>query len=61
MRIGRNDSFLDNAHVGGIFIGIEHDGQLLDTAYSMDGSRYTEHPDTKVVFQGGQYTGIQAC
>lgn len=53
MRIGRNDSFLDNAHAGGIFIGIEHDGQLLDTAYSMDGSRYTEHPDTKVVFRGG--------
>lgn len=36
MRIGRNDSFLDNAHAGGIFVGIEHDGRLLDTAYSTD-------------------------
>ena len=53
MRIGRKDSFLDNGHAGGVWVGIEPDGHLLDTAYSGYGSRYTEHPDTKFVFRGG--------
>ncbi len=52
MRIGRNGSFLDNAHAGGLFIAVNQDGTLHKTAFTEFKISFTEHPDTHVVFDG---------
>ena len=52
MRIGRNHSFLDNAHAGGVFIAVENDGTLHQTAFTEFREKYNEHPETHVVFEG---------
>lgn len=51
LRIGRNGKYLDNAHQGGIFIGVTRDGVLLDTATSEFNDKYKAHPDTNVIFK----------
>lgn len=50
MRIGRGDSFLDNAHAGGMFIAVDDDGQLHREAFTEFKEVYSSHPDTNVVF-----------
>lgn len=52
LRIGRMGNFLDNAHAGGIFIGVDDSGNLLDTAFTEFGDRYDKHPDTQILFKG---------
>ena len=52
MRIGRNGSFLDNAHAGGIFIAVNKDGTLHKTAFTEFKDEFEEHPDTHLVFEG---------
>lgn len=52
LRIGQGGSYLDNAHAGGMFIGVSDEGVLSDTAYTEFQQRYTKHPDTEVVFKG---------
>ncbi len=54
MRIGCGESYLDNAHAGGIFIAVNEDGTLHDRAFSEFRDVYTEHPDTHIRFQGYQ-------
>ena len=54
MRIGQGGSVVDNAHAGGIFIGVSEDGKLLKEAFTEYQKRYTIHPDTGVVFEGYQ-------
>ncbi len=51
MRIGRNGSFLDNAHAGGIFVGIDDDGKLHDKAYNEFKDEYLMHPNTNYTFK----------
>ena len=53
MRIGRGGNSVDNAHAGGIFVGVKDDGSLTDEAYTEYQQRFTVHPDTKIVF--GEY------
>lgn len=50
MRIGCGGNVLDNAHAGGMFIGIDDSGLLKREAYTEFLHRFTEHPDTKIVF-----------
>ncbi|MDD6400222.1 MAG: sugar-transfer associated ATP-grasp domain-containing protein [Lachnospiraceae bacterium] len=52
MRIGRGNSEVDNAHAGGIFIGVENDGTLKSTAFTEFRDTFNEHPNTHVVFKG---------
>ena len=52
MRIGRFGSKVDNAHAGGMFIGIDNDGLLEKEAYTEYGEKYDKHPDTGIVFEG---------
>lgn len=52
MRIGRDGKFVDNAHAGGIFIGVEPDGRLTSVAYTDYCERFTAHPDSGLVFEG---------
>lgn len=54
LRIGQGGSVVDNAHAGGIFIGVSEEGKLLKEAFTEYQKRYTVHPDTGVVFEGYQ-------
>lgn len=51
LRIGRNGKILDNAHQGGIFIGVTDDGLLLKQATSEFNEKYETHPDTNIIFE----------
>jgi D-alanine-D-alanine ligase-like ATP-grasp enzyme len=55
LRIGRENSNVDNIHAGGLVIGVEDNGQLLPTAYELGygdrNTQYTHHPDTNVCFE----------
>lgn len=44
LRMGINESKVDNASSGGIVCGIGDDGRLKDKAYDKYGKRYTKHP-----------------
>ena len=50
LRIGRNGKRLDNAHAGGMFVGVSPNGQLAECAYTESGEHFTSHPDTNAVF-----------
>lgn len=52
LRIGQGGSYLDNAHAGGMFIGVNDLGELNDVAFTEFGTRYKEHPDTHTTFKG---------
>lgn len=52
MRIGQGGGVIDNAHAGGMFIGVTDSGELLAEAYTEYQTRYVKHPDTGVVFKG---------
>lgn len=52
LRIGIGGMLVDNASAGGIFIGINDNGELLPFAINKFGIRYYKHPDTNLVFDG---------
>ena len=52
MRIGQRGSVVDNAHAGGMFIGVSDDGMLLNEAFTESRNRYSAHPDTGTIFEG---------
>ena len=53
MRCGVGKSFVDNFHAGGISIGIDIDtGRLRKYGYTREGTRYLEHPTSKILFEG---------
>lgn len=54
LKIGRDGNFLDNVHAGGMFIHVNDDGVLYDTAYTEFQITFTSHPDTGTVFKGYQ-------
>lgn len=51
MRIGRSGNCVDNAHSGGIFVGVEDSGALKKQAFSEFCDIFSAHPDTGVVFE----------
>lgn len=54
MRIGRGQSKVDNAHAGGMFIGVGDDGRLEPVAFTEFRNTFSIHPDTNIVFDGYQ-------
>lgn len=54
LRMGTGKSCLDNWSAGGLAVRIEADGRLAREAWYRGGMRppCTEHPDTRVVFEG---------
>lgn len=52
MRMGKSGNEVDNIHAGGLFIGVNDDGTLLDTAFTEFQERYNFHPDSKLKFKG---------
>lgn len=59
MRIGVGKNHLDNAHAGGMFIGIDDKGNMLERAYTEFHDVYTLHPDTKIEFKKHRITDIE--
>ena len=51
MRIGRNGNIVDNAHAGGIAVGINKNGNLRKYAFTEYGEKFDKHPDTNVIFE----------
>lgn len=51
MRIGQGGACVDNAHAGGMFIAIDKDGTLHETAFTEFKDQYTVHPNSKVIFK----------
>ena len=58
MRIGRGGNYLDNAHAGGMFIGVENDGTLKNKAITEFKQEFFKHPDTGVFFENYKISGI---
>lgn len=52
MRIGQGNAVIDNAHAGGMFIAVDNNGCLHQTAFTEFNTRYEKHPDTGLVFHG---------
>ena len=52
MRIGQGGAHVDNAHAGGMFIGIDDNGHLKDKAYTEFCKVYEKHPDSGLEFKG---------
>ena len=52
MRIGQGKSVLDNAHQGGMFIGLSDEGIMNECAFTEFQDRYFVHPDSKIEFRG---------
>lgn len=52
MRIGQGTSCLDNAHAGGMFVAVDNDGILHKTAFTEFNTKFMEHPDTRIRFEG---------
>lgn len=59
MRIGAGKNHLDNAHAGGMFIGIDDEGNMLEKAYTEFHDVFVSHPDTKIVFANHKIPSIQ--
>lgn len=60
LRMGVNDSRLDNAHSGGIVAGILSDGKLRDVAYNIRGKRFDKHPQG-TMFGSINVPSIEKC
>ncbi|WP_053990115.1 sugar-transfer associated ATP-grasp domain-containing protein [Mangrovimonas sp. TPBH4] len=56
MRFGVGSGFVDNAHAGGFYVGIDlESGTLREVGHQYmeyGGAEYTEHPDSGFVFKG---------
>lgn len=58
MRIGRGGAEVDNAHAGGIFIGVSDEGYLREKAFTEFRNSFERHPDTNVLFAGYRIDGF---
>ncbi len=56
VRMGTDGRPVDNAHAGGVFVGVDSDtGRLKRYGYRLSmygGARFTRHPDTGIAFEG---------
>ena len=59
LRIGCGKSAVDNAHAGGVFVGVSDQGILAPSALTEFNERFTEHPDTGVAFDGYRIFGSE--
>lgn len=59
MRIGRNNNHVDNAHAGGVFIGVSSEGLLKRSAFTEFNEQFTSHPDSEIVFENYKINGFK--
>lgn len=50
LRIGQGGKNIDNAHAGGMFVGIKDNGELCSEAFTEFQTKYIKHPDTNIEF-----------
>lgn len=50
LRMGVNNSKVDNASSGGITVGIDENGKLKNVAYFVNGEKYDKHPTSGMEF-----------
>ena len=50
VRIGRGNSYLDNAHAGGLYVGINNDGTLCNYTLDCNAEKYLKQPDLRYSF-----------
>jgi hypothetical protein len=58
LRIGQGGSKVDNAHAGGMFVYVDENGRLAKEAFTEYQKRFTQHPDTGVVFENHKIVGV---
>lgn len=58
LKIGQGKSNVDNAHAGGMFVGVSDDGRLCKEGFTEFENRYMKHPDTGIVFEGYQIPNV---
>ncbi|ABX41585.1 sugar-transfer associated ATP-grasp domain-containing protein [Lachnoclostridium phytofermentans] len=51
LRLGCDGNKVDNIGAGGLFIGISQEGYLNPYAFAEIGTKYSHHPNSKVVFR----------
>lgn len=63
VRMGIGGNHVDNAHSGGIFVGVDNSGRLKNVAYSwITGQRFlNEHPTTHAVFSDSVIPNFDQC
>lgn len=61
LRIGRGVAKVDNAHQGGIFIGVDDNGSLKECGFTEFQDRFFEHPDSKIRFDGYCVPEVKQC
>lgn len=63
LRIGAGNNKVDNIHKGGLVVGVNFDGTLKKYAYQLgygdNSAKFSEHPDTGVVFDNYYVGNIQ--
>ena len=53
LRMGTNNSFLDNTHSGGIFAAINTStGEIQTDGLDLDGNKYIKHPNSGITIKG---------
>lgn len=57
MRIGQGGAVVDNAHAGGMFIGISDDGVLRKSAFTEFLGRFDKHSGTEITFKNYHING----
>jgi hypothetical protein len=61
MLCGVGDSYVSNWSAGGVEVGIDTTtGRLMKYAYDKNATRYTEHPTSRITFEGFQIPKWQA-
>lgn len=61
IRMGVGNNYVDNAHFGGIFCGIDNNGKLKKYAYNNRGDKFECHPTSKITFEGYVIPNINEC
>lgn len=66
LRMGTGGKSVDNIHAGGLVIGVNREEEVLkkmayQLGYSDNVKKFTNHPDTNVLFDGFKVNGIKKC
>lgn len=61
IRMGRNNSLLDNSCSGGLFCGVLSNGILDSIAFDSVGHEYTQHPTSGIIFSGYKIPSYSEC
>lgn len=52
LRIGRNNSFCDNAHAGGLFVAVSDNGDIISDGITEYNERVVTHPNSGISLKG---------